>query len=60
MLLGSQKNQPRGKKEWYFCLMKISKKGAAILRVVLQITSGFFAYALNPMNQIGVMDHGSH
>ena len=53
MLLGSQKNQPRGNfslsKECIFAFMKISKKGAAILAVVLVITSGFFAYALlNP------------
>ena len=41
--------------------MKISKKSAAILAVVLVITSGFFAYALlnpNESNQLGSMDHG--
>lgn len=66
MLLGSQKYQPRGNfslsKKWYFSLMKISKKSAAILAVVLIITSGFFAYALlspNKSNQMGSMDHPS-
>ena len=41
--------------------MKISKKGAAVLAVVLVITSGFFAYALlnpNESNQMGSMNHG--
>ena len=41
--------------------MKISKKSAAVLAVVLVITSGFFAYALlnpNESNQMGSMDHG--
>ena len=65
MLLGSQTNQPRGNfslsKKWYFYLMKISKKGAAVLTVILVITSGFFAYALlnpNESNQMNSMDHG--
>jgi uncharacterized protein (DUF305 family) len=42
--------------------MKTSKKGAAVLAVVLVITSGFFAYALlnpNESNQMGSMDHPS-
>ena len=42
--------------------MKISKNAAAVLAVVLVITSGFFAYALlnpNESNQMGSMDHGS-
>ena len=41
--------------------MKISKKSAAVLAVVLVITSGFFAYAvLNPneSNQMNSMSHG--
>ena len=44
--------------------MKISKKSAAVLAVVLVVTSGFFAYALlnpNESNQMGSMNHvGSH
>ena len=42
--------------------MKISKNAAAVLTVLLVITSGFFAYALlnpNESNQMGSMDHGS-
>lgn len=45
--------------------MKISKKAAAILALVLVITSGFFAYALlnpndsNQSKQVDSMDHGS-
>lgn len=48
--------------------MKISKKAAAVLAVVLVITSGFFAYALLNSNesnqskqskQVDSMDHGS-
>ncbi len=42
--------------------MKISKKGAVVLTVLLVITSGFFAYALlspNESNQMKSMDHGS-
>jgi len=41
--------------------MKISKNAAAVLAVVLVITSGFFAYALlnpNESNQMGSMNHG--
>ena len=41
--------------------MKISKNTAAVLAVVLVITSGFFAYALlnpNESNQMGSMNHG--
>ena len=45
--------------------MKISKKAAAVLALVLVITSGFFAYALlnpndsNQSKQVDSMDHGS-
>ena len=42
--------------------MKISKNAAAVLAVVLVITSGFFAYALlnpNESKQVGSMNHGS-
>lgn len=42
--------------------MKISKKGAALLTVILVITSGFFAYLLlnsNESNQMRSMDHPS-
>ena len=42
--------------------MKISKKSAGILALVLVITSGFFAYALlspNGTKQMDAMDHGS-
>jgi uncharacterized protein (DUF305 family) len=45
--------------------MKISKNAAAVLAVVLVITSGFFAYALlnpnesNQSKQVDSMDHGS-
>lgn len=41
--------------------MKISKKSAAVLTVLLVITSGFFAYALlspNESNQMNSMSHG--
>ena len=41
--------------------MKISKNAAAVLAVVLVVTSGFFAYALlnpNDSNQMGSMNHG--
>jgi len=41
--------------------MKISKNAAAVLAVVLVITSGFFAYALlnpNESKQVGSMNHG--
>ena len=41
--------------------MKISKKSAAVLTLLLVITSGFFAYALlspNKSNQMKSMDHG--
>ena len=41
--------------------MKISKKGAAVLTVLLVITSGFFAYALlnpNETKQMNSMSHG--
>jgi uncharacterized protein (DUF305 family) len=41
--------------------MKISKNAAAVLAVLLVITSGFFAYALlnpNESNQVGSMNHG--
>jgi len=44
--------------------MKISKKAAAVLAVVLVITSGFFAYALlnpnesNQSKQVDSMNHG--
>jgi|APGre2960657444_1045066.scaffolds.fasta_scaffold115976_2 uncharacterized protein (DUF305 family) len=69
MLLGSQKNQIKVNvslsKKWYFTFMKISKKAAAVLALVLVITSGFFAYALlnpndsNQSKQVDSMDHGS-
>jgi len=69
MLLGSQKNQIKVNvslsKKWYFIFMKISKKAAAVLALVLVITSGFFAYALlnpndsNQSKQVDSMDHGS-
>ena len=45
--------------------MKISKNAAAVLAVVLVVTSGFFAYALlnpnesNQSKQVDSMDHGS-
>jgi len=44
--------------------MKIGKNAAAVLAVVLVITSGFFAYALlnpnesNQSKQVDSMDHG--
>lgn len=41
--------------------MKISKKGAAVLTLLLVITSGFFAYALlnpNETKQMNSMGHG--